>query len=42
MSVNKIIPDDYGKFTSGASKVKEKVPINNGNFYLGRCYKSSL
>jgi len=28
MSVNKIIPDDYGKFTSGSSKVKEKVSIN--------------
>lgn len=33
MSVNKIIPDDYGKFTSGLSKVKEKVSINNNAIF---------
>ena len=33
MSVNKIIPDDYGKFISGLYKVKEKVLINNNAIF---------
>jgi len=32
MSVTLIIPDDYGEFISGLSKVKEKVLINNKIF----------